>query len=39
MFGTYRTYRATLTMSDDRGKTDLALGYLEVPVLPKGDIL
>ena len=28
--GTYRTCRATLTMSVDRGKADLALGRVEV---------
>ena len=28
--GTYRTCRATLTMSVDKGKADLALGRIEV---------
>ena len=31
--GTYRTCRANLTMSVDRGKADLALEYVEVLVV------
>ena len=36
--GTFRTCRAKLTMSVDRGKADLTLGHIEVEVCPGAHI-